>query len=103
MKLSELNARFIGAGGEGIYQADGTPAPRREGVGVVFNCPCGCESECFIPFKNPLDGGSPVYDEPHTWERTGETIEDLTLRPSIQRIGGCAWHGFITNGETKAV
>lgn len=39
--------------------------------------------------QNPLD----------YWERTGDTFDTLTLKPSIQRVGGCAWHGFITNGE----
>jgi hypothetical protein len=96
MKLIELDPRWVGAGGEGISDRDGNPVPKREGIGVAFDCPCGCGSPCFIPFSNPLDGGPPVHEA--TWTRTGETFETLTLTPSIKRVDGCRWHGFITNG-----
>lgn len=33
------------------------------------------------------------------WSREGDTIETLTLHPSIQRLDGCKWHGWIRNGE----
>jgi hypothetical protein len=33
------------------------------------------------------------------WIATGASLDDLTTKPSIQIVGGCAWHGFITNGE----
>ncbi len=75
--------------------------PLSEGVGVNFDCPCGCDSPCFVPFTNPIGGGAPC-DPNHGWQRTGETFEALTLTPSILRNpirGGCGWHGFITNGE----
>ena len=98
MKLIELNPKWIGAGGEEVFDKDHNPIPERTGVGVGFDCPCGCESRCFIPFTNPLDGGPAIQDRV-TWERTGDIFENLTLTPSILRIGGCAWHGFITNGE----
>lgn len=92
MKLSALNATFV--------QASATDSTR---VGLSLECPCGCPTRLFVPFK-----GAPGY--PNGWERTGETIETLSLRPSIQRHrpapghsseSGCssAWHGFITNGE----
>jgi hypothetical protein len=105
MKLVDLHPQFLGAGGEGIFNADGTPATPREGVGVIFDCPCGQYKEewqrCYVPFSNPLDGG-PVFDERQGWQRTGETFDTLTLTPSILRNkdrGGCGWHGFITNGD----
>lgn len=101
MKLIELNPCWIGSGGEGIKNADGSPVSRREGVGIIFNCPCGCDSKCFIPVDPPLDGGKPLYGESHLWKRTGDTFETLTLTPSTRRIGGCAWHGCITNGEIR--
>ncbi len=101
MRLTELDARFVGSGGEGVWNADGTPAPKRSGIGVVMNCPCGTHGEdnpLYVPFKNPIDGG-PMLPGDHGWNRTGETLETLTLTPSIQRLGeGCRWHGFITNG-----
>lgn len=117
MRLTELDPRWVGAGGEGVYNQapDGTliPATERHGVGITFICPCGTHprdaeydtDRCCILFNNPLDGGG-KFDataEGHYWTRVGETFEALTLTPSIQRVGGCGWHGFITNGEMVTV
>lgn len=82
-----------------MSNADGSPVPQRSGVGVAFDCPCGCASRCYIGFSNPIDGGPPLRTDVPRWDRTGDTIETLTLHPSIQRIGGCAWHGFIKEGN----
>jgi hypothetical protein len=99
MKLTDLHPQWVSSGGEGITM-NGQPVPRRDGVGVAFDCPCGkCDSRAYIPFSNPLDGGPP-HDPGHTtWERTGETFETLITRPSIQRVGGCNWHGFIGGSD----
>lgn len=100
MRLIDLNPRWIGAGGDGVYSADGTPAKERHGVGVMLDCPDGCDQRLYVPFANPLDGGASL--EPRGWQRAGDTFETLTLRPSVLRSnerGGCGWHGFITNGE----
>jgi hypothetical protein len=133
MKLTDLRPEFIGAGGEGVYRQtdrlcprcngdnagsceachgsgrEYEPAPRREGVGVIFDCPCGADGEhhrCYVPFANPLDGGPPNdpkgWNSSGGWQREGDTFDTLTLRPSIRRNpahGGCGWHGFITKGE----
>jgi hypothetical protein len=99
VKLTALDPSWVGAGGPGIFNADGTPAAERHGVGITFDCPCGCTRGRYVPFTNPLDGGPPHNDGHATWQRSGETFETLTLTPSIQVIGECGWHGFITNGE----
>lgn len=114
MRLSELNAYFIGAGGEGVYthgpNGEMMPAPERHGVGVIMDCPCGkCPpigegGGLYVPFANPLDGFGP-FDR-KGWQRTGDTIETLTLSPSVLRSrdrGGCGWHGFIENGAVRTV
>lgn len=104
MKLTELQPQFLNSGGDGIYLADGSPAPLRTGVGVMFLCPCGNHDEnhqLYVPFANPIDGGAPLPGK--GWQRTGDTFETLTLTPSVLRIGGCGWHGFITNGEVITV
>ena len=106
-RLIDLNARWIGSGGEGISRPNKEtdemePAPRRYGVGIIMNCPCGCNDELFVPFKNPLDGLPSDYHERHTWERSGDQPDHLTLQPSIRRIGGCNWHGYITDGVAMA-
>lgn len=103
MRLTDLNPRWIGAGGPGIFDKDGNQPPERFGVGVTFECPCGCPQRCYIPFTEPLDGGPKLEIRHPTWECTGSTFEDLTLSPSIQRVGGCAWHGWVKNGEVTAV
>lgn len=99
MKLVELNPRWIGHGGEGVANADGSPVPRRERIGLSFDCPCGCQIPCAVLFANPPDGGPPI--DGTTWQREGETFEALTLTPSILRLQPCPnkWHGWIRNGE----
>ena len=112
MRLVELDPRFVGAGGEGVFNADNTPATPREGVGLSFLCPCPtCTAKrtgdpdhdfylrVFVGFSNPLDGG-PVFDSGGPkWAREGETFDTLRLSPSILRhkIGedGCDWHGYV--------
>lgn len=105
MRLVDLKPQFLNAGGEGVSNADGTPAAVRTGVGVLLNCPCGDASEqhqLYVPFANPLDGGPALQTgKDNGWQRTGETFETLTLTPSILRINGCGWHGFITDGEVR--
>jgi hypothetical protein len=98
MRLTDLDPCWVGAGGEGISDAQGQPVPERHGVGLGFDCPCGCGDRSYIYFSNPLDGGPPARSAGPNWERTGDTFETLTVTPSIQRVGGCNWHGFITNG-----
>jgi hypothetical protein len=120
MKLVDLNPRWVGAGGEGVYNADGTPAAPRSGVGISFDCPCPtCTAKrtgdadhdwylrVFVGFANPLDGG-PAHDPRpgQQWTRTGDTFETLQLSPSIRRHrvgdGGCDWHGFVGSAGAAA-
>ena len=101
MRLTDLNPAWVGYGGEGVSRADGSPVPRREGVGLHFDCPCGkCGVPCYVHVNPPLDGGEAI--DAHSWTRTGDTFDTVTLKPSIYRNekkGGCGWHGWITNGE----
>jgi hypothetical protein len=103
MRLIDLNPTFIGHGGEGII-IDGQSVPWTEGVGVTFDCPCGCGKKRFVPFDVAIGPGPNIYAERsggHTWHREGNTFETLTLTPSILVIGECGWHGFITNGDVS--
>jgi hypothetical protein len=106
VRLVDLDPGWIWAGGEGITRQDPAtgeqvPVPERRGVGVMCNCPCGCDQRLYVPFRNPLDDG-PSYDPDRpAWDRTGDTFETLTLTPSIRRAHGCGWHGFITGGEIQ--
>lgn len=100
MKLVDLQPRWVGAGGDGVTR-NGDPVPERHGVGISFECPCGCPDRVAVLFANPLDGGPPYVPERSQWHRAGETFENLTLAPSILRVGGCAWHGFIEAGNIR--
>jgi len=120
VRLSELGASFYGAEG-------GT----RRGVGVTFWCPLCVKKDRERPagspayqdaavlpvaFANPLDGGPPVLSRwkdkngaervQVAWGRTGDTLETLTLSPSINAEGtmhghGPGWHGHIEDGAVK--
>ncbi len=102
-RLSDLNPGWVFHGGKGISRKapDGTmvPVPRRERVGVAFDCPCGCDDRVYVAFSNPEDGGGPVEPGGVTWMRTGTTFDDLTIKPSIQRVDGCRWHGNVLRGN----
>lgn len=99
-KLIDMNPRWVGAGGEGISDSDGNPVPERHGIGISFDCPCGGNDRVFCHFQNPLDGGPCSEPHGHAWYRHGDTFENLTLSPSIQRADpdGCRWHGYVRNG-----
>lgn len=69
----------------------------------MFDCPSGCGEFICVNVEPAMDGG-PRYDgTPNAkyWQRRGDTFENLTLTPSILRMGGCGWHGFVTNGEIR--
>ena len=100
MKLTDLHPEFFNAGGPGIHKTDGSPVPARVGVGMIFDCPCGCGVKGHVEFTVAIDGQPWAVESPR-WERTGDTFETMTLSPSINRPKpqGCGWHGWIRNGE----
>ena len=107
MRLTELKPRFYGAGGPGITRG-GKPVPARHGIGMTFDCPCGCGDRVAVNFGNPTDGGPPYLSEGQpSWHRHGADFETMTLSPSILRVPAdgldCAWHGFVTEGEIRTV
>lgn len=75
-------------------------------VGMRFVCPNCRACTIGVLFENPPDGGPPASDDkgkPHNnggrrWHRTGETLETLTLRPSIDASSWGCWHGEVTSG-----
>jgi hypothetical protein len=96
MRFTDLNPEWLGAGGEGVFNGDGSPAPYVEKVGIEFDCPCGNKDEdhrLFIPTDKA--------HHPKAWNRHGDDFATMTLTPSIRRMRGCYWHGFVTNGKIK--
>ena len=101
MRLIDLNPRWVRAGGEGITDRDGKPVPEQRGVGISFDCLCGCGVRVYVDFDTALDG-APTKAKSPRWHRDGITFNSLTLSPSILRAeqkGGCGWHGFVRNGH----
>lgn len=43
----------------------------------------------------PEDAGSRGSNGPTRWEVSGRSLDDLVLKPSIQLLGGCNWHGYV--------
>jgi len=95
VKLIELEPHWIGLGS----------SPNVVLTGVSFLCPHCKAIRLAAMFKNPIDPQNwlpRITTIPHgqnEWERTGETFETLTLRPSINTEWANHWHGFILNGE----
>ena len=121
MKLSELEATFVGRfvkgwvnGGNKIGESHRELESVDGAQGVQFVCPkCGNHS-ILCWFKNPRNA-SPVpndtYPGPGRWTFTGDTIDTLTLDPSVdlskvtpENPAGpdrCYWHGSVKNGDAS--
>lgn len=105
MKLTDLDPYYVASGGENVSNADGSPVPYRDRIGLTFDCPCRkCSTRVCILFQNPPDGGPCCDATQRHWTLSGESFEDMTLTPSIQRLQpDCKWHGFVTKGEVIGV
>lgn len=95
----------------GVY----SPSPYREyfryvdalaeADGISFLCPICLDSSrhsviCWFEGRVPDE----VDPKPGRWNPVGSGFEDLSFVPgaksnSVLLLGGCAWHGFVTNGE----
>ena len=84
----------LDASGPGAFFFLVEPIEGGERRTFVFNCPCGCGTNCAIPL-------TPWRTHPF-WEWDGN-VETPTLSPSIQRLDGCMWHGFLRNGVWETV
>jgi hypothetical protein len=110
-----------GRGGSWRHQGDVIEGAQ----GLFLWCPCGFGRPGFppdgarphgliIPFSNPRNAppvpadhgpfGKDKKTRPR-WTMSGSCLNDLTLTPSVDVLGGkdmaSCWHGFITNGEVK--
>lgn len=56
---------------------------------IWIGCPCGCGDQ----FSLPLAGRG-------KWD-WNENRDRPSVAPSIRRMDGCKWHGFLTAGEFK--
>jgi hypothetical protein len=62
-------------------------------IGLLIKCPnCGMRMSAW--FKVPIGGGEPM--DRVQWDRTGDTLENITLHPSFGATGH--YHSWIRNG-----
>lgn len=102
-KLIDLEPTFVGEYKQQPRESY-RELPSVDGAqGVLFICPlCGNHSViCW--FTNPRNAPTvtaDAYPRPGRWAFTGETLDALSLSPSIDlsRSDGCKWHGCIKEG-----
>lgn len=107
MKLTDLEPEFLKVVEPGkTHQRVDTLA---EAQGIFFLCLKCFEANgsrvgthgviCWFAGRGVLDTEVPG---PGRWEAVGTGYADLTLRASSSSIlltGGCAWHGYVQNGD----
>jgi hypothetical protein len=113
MKLTDLEPEFLTWYVEDGRIYHGHVRTIGEAQGVMFLCP-----KCFAANNGPVgthrvicwsrSRGVPddANPQPGRWALDGTGLDDLTLNGdppgqarSVQLLGGCNWHGHITNGE----
>lgn len=106
MRLRDLAPEFMRTSGQKTMCACSFEAAQ----GLLFLCPA-----CFE--KNGGEKGTHTLliwfegrDVPDAWRPpprwqlvSGNSLDNLTVRPSIFVKTGCGWHGFITNGSIISV
>lgn len=107
MRFTDLDPQFIHVNDETKLTRLQKVETLQEANGVLFGCP-----GCYVKNGNSmigthrvlcLDPSIPVEwgQGPGRWPMTGTGLLDLTLTPSVLLLGGCGWHGFVTNGEVS--
>ena len=109
VKLRDLDANFLKYLGNGSHQWK--DVGREEADGIMFLCP-----KCFKDNNGPVGTHSvicwfvgrvpdDVDPKPGRWNPSGTSIDDFSLvgpgAHSILMLGGCGWHGFVTNGDAS--
>lgn len=97
MNMADIQAKRVKSFSQMVAPGDFMWSGRKDSsdkpTRLIFNCPCGCGS-----FPGVHVGGEPG-NQP-VWNWNGD-MEKPTITPSIQIIGGCKLHGFLTNGVFK--
>lgn len=101
--LSQLRARFTPL-------AQSRVPVTEIATGLMFDCPCErCAAApkrqpLWVPLTNPIDPGNLLADttwQPpaRSWHRSGDTVENITLTPSVDFSSSGHWHGNIIDGK----
>lgn len=105
MKLSDpaLEARFVhDVSGSSFRLGDTIQGAQA----LWMYCPCGEGHHILVPFADrqlPPEFGPMARDgKSHPrWQVSGDSLENLTLTPSVDVGTTSCWHGYITNGEVS--
>jgi hypothetical protein len=62
----------------------------KENKSLIYMCPTGCGVIGVLPLEH--------FDGHAIWIWNLDE-NNPSLTPSIQKLDGCRWHGFLTNGE----
>jgi hypothetical protein len=110
VRLVELEPQFLKLAPEDGRQVHRYVQTLAEADGISFLCPACFASNggkvgthsvlCWFEDRVPDD----LTPGPGRWKPEGTGYDDLSFVPgkrsnSVQLVGGCNWHGFITNGE----
>jgi len=98
--LASLDAEFIVATGNGTWFH--TREREHGASGLLLDCPCGAGHKLAVWFSNPLAPAPAAHETEHPlarWQRTGETLDTLTIHPSVNAP---CWHGWIQNGQATS-
>ena len=109
MKLTDLDASFVAAGTAGGHRRVAVA----DAQGVMFQCP-----HCAQGLELVEEDGRRFFRGVHyvlvwfagrhvpttatplpRWAFSGTGLEDLTLQPSVSLASGCAWHGYVRDGD----
>lgn len=95
MKLTELRARLLAPGDWWAEAGIAVPEPY-----LLFDCPC-CppgSHEYHVPLLPP-GALETVGEQRRGWEHhSGDSVHNITLKPSIRSVHPKCWHGFVENG-----
>jgi hypothetical protein len=105
VRLVDLGARFFRLGNDAALQPIDTLAGAQC---VRFYCPkClklnGGPSGTHTVLCLFRDRGVANSVAGLRWSIGGSSLANLTLLPSVQLVGGCSWHGWITQGVVRTV
>lgn len=113
LRLVDLEPRFVRYETRGAREYLVHTSRLDNAQGMVFLCPSCFEKNggavgthavevTFASRGAENHQGSHGRDgTPSRWSVSGSSFDDLTLTPSVDLTPGCAWHGFITNGEIR--